>query len=291
TGASDGYEQWSVDLSAWAGSTVEVSLSVASDDIVQHNGAFVDDVVSSTGEGTTSFEDDGNTMDGWTVPGPPPGSQGNADDWIVGTADDAPTSVGENAAGSLARSKEAVEFEESQFGPYPFDASGGIVDNVPLGFALENQTRPTYSPLFFSDPGSGDSVVVHELAHQWFGDDLAVARWQHIWLNEGFATYAEWLWSEHEGFETPQELFDIYCGIPAGDPFWLVLVGDPGPDHLFDFPIYARGAMTLQRLRVAVGDDDFFQILQRWAGEHSGGNVTTGEFETLAEEVSGQDLD
>ena len=56
---------------------------------------------------------------------------------------------------------------------------------------------------------SGDSVVVHELAHQWFGDSLALAGWQHIWLNEGFATYAEWLWRERKGLGTAQEIFDV----------------------------------------------------------------------------------
>ena len=80
SGGSDGYEQWSLDLSAYAGSEVEVSISYASDDTVQGAGAFVDDVVVSTGEGTTSFEDDGDTMDGWTVPGAPEGSEPNAND-------------------------------------------------------------------------------------------------------------------------------------------------------------------------------------------------------------------
>ena len=62
---------------------------------------------------------------------------------------------------------------------------------------------------------------MHELAHQWFGDSLAVAQWQHIWLNEGFATYAEWLWSEREGLGTAQEIFDFfYDVIPPDDPFW-----------------------------------------------------------------------
>ena len=96
---------------------------------------------------------------------------------------------------SLALAPEAIALLEEWFGPYPFEGSGGIVDDVPgLGFALENQTRPVYSPVFFSDAASGEVVVVHELAHQWAGDSVRLAGWQHIWLNEGFATYAEWLW-------------------------------------------------------------------------------------------------
>jgi len=134
--------------------------------------------------------------------------------------------------------------------------------------------------------------VVHELAHQWFGDDVALARWQDIWLNEGFATYAEWLWEEHEGRGTPQEIFQgTYDAIPAADPFWAVVIGDPGVDLLFDNAIYVRGAMTLQALRQTVGDDAFWQIIRGWASTKSGGNGTTDEFIALAERVSGQQLD
>ncbi len=292
SGESDGWEQWSVDLSAWAGSTVEVSLTYASDDIVQHSGVEVDDILVSTGEGTTSFEADTDPMDGWTVPGPPEDSPGNANDWIVGTEADTPPTRGEIVQGSFARQGEIVAFLGENFGPYPFRAGGGIVDHVDLAFALENQTRPIYSQGFFTDPLSGDNVIVHELAHQWFGDSLALERWQHIWLNEGFATYAEWLWSEREGLGTAQEVFDFFYGaIPADDPFWSLTIGDPGPEALFDFPVYARGAMTLHQLRLAVGDDDFFQILEDWASSNRYGNVTTDGFIQLAEQISGQQLD
>ena len=121
------------------------------------------------------------------------------------------------------------------FGPYPFSTVGAIVDNQDdLFFALETQTRPVYSKYFWLDSQgnaiNGDGVVVHELAHQWFGDDVALARWQDIWLNEGFATYAEWLWAEHEGRATPQEIFqaDLRRRIPADDPFWSVRDRRPG---------------------------------------------------------------
>jgi hypothetical protein len=292
TGASDGYEQWAFDLSAYAGGDVEVSITYASDDIIQASGAFVDDVVVSTGEGSTSFEDDGDTLDGWTVPGAPAGSEPNPNDWIVGTAEDAPPTLGEIAEGSLARQGEIIDFLSDIAGRYPFSASGGIVDDLEdLGFALENQTRPIYAKGFFGDPVSGDSVVVHELAHQWYGDSLAVERWQHIWLNEGFATYTEWLWSEREGLGTAQENFDFVAGIPAENTFWDVVVGDPGPDLLFHIAIYFRGAMTLHALRHEVGDSDFFRILKRWAITQAGGNVTTDEFIALAERISRKQLD
>ena len=173
---------------------------------------------------------------------------------------------------------------------------GAIVPNQSdLRFALETQTRPVYSKLFWGLPGAarnGDGVVVHELAHQWFGDDVAVERWKDIWLNEGFATYTEWLWSEHEGEGTPQEIFQAtYDAIPADDPFWHVKVADPGVENLFDDQSYVRGSMTVQALRNEVGDADFFEIVRQWAASQSGGNATTEEFMALAEQVSGEDLD
>ncbi len=131
---------------------------------------------------------------------------------------------------------------------------------------------------------------MHELAHQWTGDYLAVAAWQHIWLNEGFASYTEWLWSEHEGDATAQEIFDAVTSIPADDDFWSLTIGDPGPEHLFESPIYDRGAATLHALRLKIGDEAFFRLLRRWIRQNAGGNVTTAQFIALAERVSGQDL-
>jgi hypothetical protein len=293
SGQSAGYEQWAVDLGGYAGKQVEVSISYASDDSVQGNGVFVDDIVVSTGQGTTSFEADGNVMDGWTVPGAPADSVApNPNDWIVGTTADTPPTFGDVARDGFARQPEIIKFEASKFGPYPFKESGGIVDAYDIFFALENQTRPIYSQYFFTDPFSTDSVIVHELAHQWYGDSLAVDRWKEIWLNEGFATYAEWLWFENEGMGTAQENYDFWTqAIPSDDPFWELVIGDPGPDRLFDFQVYVRGAMTLHALRLEVGDRDFFKILKRWATIHRGGNVNTAQFIRLAEKISGEDLD
>jgi len=198
---------------------------------------------------------------------------------------------------SLSRQGEILDVLAERFGPYPFSTVGAIVDNQDdLFFALETQTRPVYSKYFWFDaqgnPANGDFVVVHELAHQWFGDDVALARWQDIWLNEGFATYAEWMWTEYEGLATPQEIFQAtYDGIPADDPFWDVVIGDPGVEHLFDNPVYVRGAMTLQALRNEIGDDAFWQLVLQWAASQSSGHGTTPEFIALAEQISGQQLD
>jgi aminopeptidase N len=195
------------------------------------------------------------------------------------------------ATASLARQPEVLDFLSGVFGPYPFTDAGGIVDDEPrMSFALENQTRPIYAPTFFTDAVSGDTVVVHELAHQWFGDRLHLARWRDIWLNEGFASYAEWLWDEREGRGDVDRRFAVETSRPADDPFWSLRIGDPGPDGLFDEAVYVRGAMTLHALRTTIGDEAFARLLPAWTGRAER-SVTTEEFVALAEEVSGQQLD
>jgi hypothetical protein len=293
SGSSGGsYEDWAIDLGAYAGGNVEVAISVISDESFALPGVFLDDVDVSTGQGSTSFE--GGTLSPWTVPGAPDGSPGNANDWIPGTAADVPpdpTGVGIKA--SMSRQPQILRFESSNFGPYPFSTGGGIVDDYPnLGFALETQTRPVYSRGFFADATGNDFVFVHELAHQWFGDSVALGRWQDVWLNEGFATYAELLWSENQGFDTVQANYDFWLNeVPPDDAFWALAIGDPGPNDLFDFPVYVRGALTLHALRLEVGDRTFFRILKSWAGSRAGGNGTTPEFIALAEQLSGRDLE
>jgi hypothetical protein len=289
SGRSHGYEHWTVDLSRYSGATIQLSISYVSDESFQAHGVFVDDVVGPAGQGTTSFETAGNTKDGWTVPGPPPGEGPNPNDWKSAVLADVTTRA-DYVNATLAREPEILRFESATFGRYPWSTSGAIVDVAPIGFALENQTRPTYSSGFF-DNGPNEDVVVHELAHQWYGDNVAVRRWSEVWLNEGFATYAQWLWSEHEGFDTPEDIFNFWMTeIPADDDLWKLEIGDPGPKHLFDFPVYVRGALTLQALRMKIGDQAFFTVLRRWAAEQAGGNGDTREFRLLAERVSGKQL-
>jgi aminopeptidase N len=178
----------------------------------------------------------------------------------------------------------------TQFGPYPFGSTGGVVTAVNTGLALENQSRPTYP---FLTPGhEAHSVVVHELAHQWFGDLVAVQRWRDIWLNEGFATWAEWRYDEGHGRRSAwRRLHTEYAAHPARDPFWKVRIGNPGPERLFDAPVYDRGAMTLQALRHRIGDAGFRRLLRSWVQQHADATGTVEQFEALAEQVSGQDLD
>jgi Peptidase family M1 domain/Peptidase M1 N-terminal domain len=293
SGFSPDWETWSIALAnpGAAPISTEVSITYASDGSVQGRGVAIDDIVVSSGPGSTSFEADADQLDGWVAPiAGPEGSADNPNTWTPASSVAGIPGPGVGALKSFDRQPEIIAWEASNFGPYPFATGGGVVDNVEVGFALENQTRPTYSPFFFG-PDGNDFVVVHELAHQWFGDSLAVNRWQHIWLNEGFATYAEWMWSEHEGFETPAEIFDAFSQIPADDPFWALAIGDPGVNQLFDFPVYGRGAMTLQALRAEIGDATFFDLLKQWTARRAGGTVTTNQFKNLAEKLSGKDLD
>ncbi len=179
-----------------------------------------------------------------------------------------------------------TDYWAREFGPYPFTSTGAIVDNVPdVGFSLETQTRPLYG--FAPDPGT----MSHELSHEWFGDSVSVHYWRDIWLNEGFATFASWLWAEHAGGNsTYRTAAYYYRNIPAGSSFWHQTIADPGRDTMFSFAVYYRGGMTMAALRHRIGDHDFFTLLRRWASSHRYGNVTTAQFERLAEAVSGQDL-
>jgi len=194
----------------------------------------------------------------------------------------------------MARTPAVVDFLETKFGPYPFDAIGGIVvQDRRIRFALENQTRPIYGQGFFGQGEDGSWVIAHELAHQWFGDSVSVHDWKELWLNEGFATYGQWLWVEAQGGRTIQQEFDSNYSL--GAQAWRLPPGDPGaplfdsPDE--DFAVYTRGAMTLHALRLTVGDATFYQIVQAWAAEKRDSSATTPEFIALAERISGKDLD
>ena len=187
----------------------------------------------------------------------------------------------------LRKLPDIVRFYSSTYGPYPFDAVGAIVDDAPdVGYSLETQTKP----VFYRPPD--EATLAHELSHMWYGDSVTLTEWPDIWLHEGFATWSEWIWSEHTGRKSAHKWFTTLYNTPARNTtFWTPPPGDPGSaGNLFDGTIYDRGAMTLQALREKVGDPVFFRILRDWATRHRYGNVTTAQFVALAERRSGQDL-
>ncbi|MBZ6090910.1 M1 family metallopeptidase [Streptomyces olivaceus] len=185
----------------------------------------------------------------------------------------------------LARIPEIMDWARKNFGPYPFSSTGAIVDRAgDAGYALETQNRPYF-------PGAPDTVLlVHELTHQWFGNSVSPKTWRDMWLNEGFATYAEWLWQEDHGGDSAQQTFDaLYDGTyypdeAANDAVWSFPPADP-PDaaHISASPVYQRGAMVLHQIRRAVGDDAFRALLRGWAAAHRHGNADTADFTAYVE--------
>jgi aminopeptidase N len=195
--------------------------------------------------------------------------------------------VADESATAFARTGEILAFFADLFGPYPFDVYGVLVPDVDTGAAMENQTISLFGrdvvAKRLSEPVVRDIYISHELAHQWFGNSVTIAQWKDVWLNEGFATYASWLWLEHDlGPEALDQQVERSLGLlldEDGPP-----PGDPGPDDLFGVSVYQRGALTLHALRRAVGDENFFRILQEWSKRYQYGNVESEDFIALATE-------
>ena len=189
----------------------------------------------------------------------------------------------------LRRTPAVLRELQGDLGDYPFSAAGGLVTSLPVGFALENQTMPTY---FWVGGGSWDWLVVHEQAHQWFGDSVAIGRWCDIWLNEGAATFFEIRHREQQQPEAGARwLQRQWESRGAAHPFWELEIADPGADAIFANAVYYRGGMTFQALRNRIGEDDYWALLREFVSTYEGGNATTEDFEALAEAVSGEDLD
>jgi aminopeptidase N len=193
---------------------------------------------------------------------------------------DAPPSV----AAALAKTPAMLRFFTDLLGPYPFEAYGlAVIDDDQVQIGLEAQT------LTILPKARVESEQLHELAHQWFGDSVTPATWQDIWLNEGFATYCEWLWVEKtQGQVAFARLLRTQYLRMARANMWAP--AQPPPDQLFGPPVYIRGAWSLHALRLRIGDETFFALLRAWVTRYHYGNASTHDFMALADEISGQSL-
>ena len=175
------------------------------------------------------------------------------------------------------------------FGPYPFANYVVVVTADELEIPLETQGGAVFGPNLIDGEGTFERLVAHELAHQWFGNSVGLTAWRDIWLNEGPACYAEWLWSEFSGADSAHALALAHYEILAAKDQDLVLA-DPGAERMFDDRVYKRGALTIHALRLEVGDDLFFEILRAWTTRFGGGTATTRGFIELSEEIAGRNL-
>ena len=194
-----------------------------------------------------------------------------------------PPELASTARARLARHAEMMTVFADLFGPYPFDEYLLVVTADALEIPVEAQGMAVFGSNHLRPGTDGERLVPHELAHQWFGNSVSVASWQHIWLNEGFACYAEWLWSEASGGPSADALAARHRAALAGLPQDLTLA-DPAPADIFDDRIYKRGALTLHAVRRTVGDAAFRHLVRTWTDRHRGGAVTTKDFRDLVAE-------
>lgn len=167
------------------------------------------------------------------------------------------------------------ELFERVFGPYPQDSCTLVVTPDELEIPLEAQGMAVFGSNHLDV--ASERLIAHEIAHQWFGNSVGVAHWRDIWLNEGFACYAEWLWSEASGGPSADQKVRHYyarLAVSAQD----VVLADPGPELMFDDRVYKRGAVALHALRLATSDDAFFAMLRGWMAAYAEQTVTTVDF-------------
>lgn len=201
-----------------------------------------------------------------------------------------PQRLKDNFDHDFARQPDMMKLFIELFGPYPLaDGYTVVVTDDVLEIPLEAQGISIFGANHCTGTRSSERLVAHELAHQWFGNSVTARRWRDIWLHEGFASYAEWLWSEHSGGPSAEQWASRYHAELRHKPQDLLLA-DPGPRHMFDDRVYKRGALTLHALRRQLGDEKFFALLKDWTSRYRHGTAITDDFTGLAANYSDASL-
>lgn len=201
-----------------------------------------------------------------------------------------PARLKDNFDHDFARQPDMMELFMELFGPYPLaDGYTVVVTDDALEIPLEAQGISIFGANHCTGTRASERLIAHELAHQWFGNSVTARRWRDIWLHEGFASYAEWLWSERSGGRGCDELARYHHGQLRQKPQDLLLA-DPGPRQMFDDRVYKRGALTLHALRGQLGDEKFFALLKDWTTRYRHGTAITEDFTGLAANYSDESL-
>ncbi|CAM5604517.1 M1 family metallopeptidase [Streptomyces avidinii] len=193
-----------------------------------------------------------------------------------------------------------IEWMEDRVGRYPFENYGVLIARATTGFELETQTLSLFESNLFSGDGYPDwyveSVMVHELAHQWFGDSVSPRTWSDLWLNEGHATWYEALYADGLGkYSLERRMREAYQRSDqwraAGGPPAAPKAAAPGEKiGLFRPVVYDGAALILYALRQEVGAQAFDRIERRWVAENRDGVAGTADFVRLASQEAGRDL-
>ena len=180
-----------------------------------------------------------------------------------------------------------IEFFSRKFGEYPFISEKYGMAVIPGGTAMEHQTCTSYPARYVDGSRSGDWLIAHELAHQWWGDLITPSNWADIWLNEGFATYSDALWHEEIygafGLKTRMEDFKQFYLVGYDGPDHAIY--DPPPGYLFSTIEYEKAAWVLHMLRFVMGDDRFWKSLEVYAEKFAYSNASTEDFRKVCEQV------